>query len=76
MIQRLPGFHGIAFGEQPLLDNAAHLRAHFGAHGGGGAAGQLADDGHRLAQEGDNPHIRKRTLGSRCLRIIAPGQEK
>jgi len=76
LIQRLSGFDGIAFGEEPFLDNPAHLRAHFGAHGGGGTAGQLADNGNRLAHQGDNPHFRQGTWGSRCLRIITPGQEE
>ena len=31
LIQRLAGFHHIALGEQAFLNDAAHLRAHFGA---------------------------------------------
>ena len=76
LVKGLPGLHHIAFGKQAFLDDAAHLRANFGAERGGGAAGELADYRHRLALQGDHAHFRRGLLRSRCLRIIASAKEK
>jgi hypothetical protein len=76
LVKGLPGLHHIAFGKQAFLDDAAHLRAHFGAERGGGAAGELADYRNRLALQGDHAHFRRGLLRGRCLRIIASAKEK
>ena len=62
LVERLPGFHLLAFFEQALFDHAAYLRAHFGNLVSGGAPGQLPAEGGGLSLYRNEANLRRLLL--------------
>ncbi|MNP23859.1 hypothetical protein D3C76_1165840 [compost metagenome] len=75
LVELLPGLDFAAFGEQALLDDAVHLRAHFGDAVGAGAAGQLGGEGETLGLEGDDADL-GRLGGRRSRGFLATGEKE
>lgn len=77
LVQRLAGADDRAFLEQPLLDDAAHLRAHFGDQIGRGAAGQFRGQAHGLRLGHDVADLGRPTHAHAhaAARLLAAGGE-
>ena len=74
LIQLLARLDLAALNEQPLQDDAVHLRSHVGRAQGVCSSGQLSRDWHRLGLHGDDGDFRRWRGGRRPMTATA-GQE-